>query len=196
MSKDLATSLLAAAQQLDDDLSRFQSLSSDLSRAPVNSEKTLQRARQALQACSTHEGKLAESLRAFARAMQHVQQTQHACMEATAEAARRIAQRHAERMELQDRLTRLGESARAVSTPFSELPEPSSTTSSQALAPLAEVERRLDAVIAEAAEAYALAEQGDWADLQRDTQSLREQLLSLRNRVLLMRRKLSGDAPS
>ena len=196
MSKKTETPLLAAAQALDDDLSRFQALSGDLTRGHINSEKSLQRARQVLEACSVHETKLAESLRAFARAMQGVQEAQHACMQATAEAAQRIAERHAARLALQERIARLGESARAVSAPVAELPEAGGNASTEILASLGEVERRLEAVIDEASAACTLAEQGDWTDLLRDTQSLREQLQSLRNRVLLMRRKLGGAAPS
>jgi chromosome segregation ATPase len=196
MSKKTESPLLVAAQQLDDDLSRFQTLSGDLNRSSINSEKSLQRARQVLEACSAHETQLAESLRAFARAMQGVQETQHACMQATAEGAKRVAERHAARMALQERIAKLGESARAVSAPVAELPEAGGNASTEILASLSEVERRLDAVIDEAAQACTLAEQGDWPDLLRDTQSLREQLQSLRNRVLLMRRKLGGAAPS
>ncbi len=196
MSKTQESQLLAAARQLDDDIRRFQVLSNELSRTAVNSEKSLQRARQALEECSVHESKLAETLKAFASAMQSVQAAQHSCMEATAQAAEHIARRNAERLELQGRLQRLGEAARAASTPVSELPELDSASSAQALGPLAEVERRLDATITEATELRALAEQGDWTDLQRDTQSLREQLQTLRNRVLLMRRKLGSEAPS
>ena len=196
MSKNSESPLLAAARQLDEDLQRFQALSQDLSRTPINSEKTLQRAGQLLQACSAHESKLVQSLGAFAQAMQTVQQIQQTCMEAIGEGSARVAARHAQRMELQDRVTQLGVGARAASAPVAELPDLDAPTSSQMLAPLGEVERRLGAVIDEAAEVNALAEQGDWSDLQRDTQSLREQLQSLRNRVLLMRRKLGTDAPS
>ena len=196
MSKSTESPLLTAVRQLDTDLKRFEQLSLELSRLPINSEKSLQRARQALEACSTHETKLAESLRAFAEAMQGMQEIQHASMDAIAQAAKRISERHAERTKLQERLAALGESARAVSAPVTELPQPDGSPSSQMLGPLGEVERRLDAVIVEAAELCELSRQGDWADLERDTQSLREQLQGLRNRVLLTRRKLVSDAPS
>ena len=196
MSKSTESPLVAAVKQLDADVRRFEQLSNELVRSPINSEKSLQRARQALEACSTHETKLAESLRAFAEAMQNVQELQRSSMDATAQAAKRVSERHAERAKLQDRLAALGESARAVSAPVTELPQPDGSPESQMLGPLGEVERRLEVVIAEASELCELARQGDWADLERDTQSLREQLQALRNRVLLTRRKLLSDAPS
>ena len=190
------SSLLSAARRLADDLTRFESLSLELSRLSINSEKSLQRARQSLQSCSEHETVLAQSLHQFAQAMQGMQETQQRCVELTAEAAQRIAARLAERTQLQVRLGSLGESARAVSAPVAELVERGATESNDLLLPLQEVERRLDAVINEAAELCELAQAGDWSDLSRDTQTLREQLQALRNRVMLMRRKLANTAPS
>ena len=210
MSKNGESPLVAAVRQLDTDVRRFEELSGELTRLPVNSEKSLQRARLALEACSTHEGKLAESLRAFAEAAKTMQQTQQACMEEIAQAAKRISERHTERTQLQDRLIAIGESARAASAPFTELNAPASPATAEGepgpftvgspsdhlIKPLGEVERRLDAVIEEAGALCDLTRQGDWTDLERDTQSLREQLQTLRNRVLLARRKLLGGAPS
>jgi hypothetical protein len=196
MTKHSESPLLAAARQLDEDLRRFQTLSQELSQGPINSEKTLRRAGQLLEACSAHESKVLESLSAFGQAIQTVQQVQQACMEAVGQGTARVAARHAERLALQERVAQLSAGARAASEPVAALPGLDAPTSSQMLAPLAEVERRLGVVIDEAAEVSTLAQQGDWNDLLRDTQSLREQLQSLRNRVLLMRRKLGSDAPS
>jgi len=196
MTKHNESPLLAAARQLDEDLRRFQTLSQELSHGPINSEKTLRRAGQLLEECSLHESKVVESLTAFGQAMQAVQQLQQACMAAVGEGTARIAARHAERLALQERIAQLSAGARAASAPMANLPELDAPTSSQMRAPLGEVERRLGAVIDEAAEVSALAQQGDWNDFLRDTQSLREQLQALRNRVLLMRRKLSADASS
>lgn len=190
------STLLSAARRLADDLSRFESLSLELSRLSINSEKSLQRARQSLEACSEHETVLAQSLQQFAQAMQGMQETQQRCVELTGEAAQRITTRLAERTQLQTRLASLGENARAVSAPVAELVERGATESSDLLLPLQEVERRLDAVIAEAGELCELAQVGDWSDLSRDTQALRDQLQALRNRVMLMRRKLANTAPS
>jgi chromosome segregation ATPase len=197
MSKTADSPLVAAARALTEHLTRFEEASLDAARAPINSEKALTRARKTLQECSEHEGKLAASLRDLAAAMQGMQQQQQRCVEHTAVAAERIRQRQDERLALQERLLRLGDNARAVSAPVAALPDGASEPgSTEAIAPLQEVVRRLEAVIAEAAEVTALARQGDWADLERDTHSLEQQLQSARNRVLIGLRKLAEDAPS
>ncbi len=53
MSKSTESPLVAAVKQLDADVRRFEQLSSELVRAPINSEKSLQRARQARERSST-----------------------------------------------------------------------------------------------------------------------------------------------
>jgi hypothetical protein len=195
MSKNQESPLLSAARALAENVGRFEMLSQELSRLPVNSDKSLQRARQALQACSDHEAKLAQSLRAFAEAMQAMQESQRHCMGVTAEAAARVQKRQEQRALLEQRLAQLGTSAREVSQPVAALFE-APGESPDLMAPLAEVERRLDGVIADANGLCEAARADEWHDLERDTQSLREQLQALRNRVLLMRRKLSQIAAS
>jgi DNA repair exonuclease SbcCD ATPase subunit len=193
MSKKVESPLLGAAKSLSDDLSRFEALSTELSQLSINSQKSLQRAGQSLQACSAHEAKLAESLRAFAEAMQHLQVTQQRCMEQAAAAAEHVRKRQLERAGLEERLALLGQKARDISLP---LPEQSTTPSSELLGPLEQVEQRLSELISEVGEVCDLAQAQDWQDLTRETHSLREQLQALRNRVLLSRRKLAQEQPS
>jgi chromosome segregation ATPase len=188
--------LVVAARQLTEHLSRFEAQSDELSRLGINSDKSLARARQGLEACSTHEAALAQALRAFAEAMQGVQQTQQRCVQNTAEVARRIAERQAERLQLQGQLAALGESARLVSEPVADLAGKGAAEAGDLLGPLQEVERRLESVIEDASKLAEQSRAGGWADLERDTHSLREQLQALRNRVMLMRRKLADTAPS
>jgi hypothetical protein len=187
---------VVAARQLAEELERFEALSGELERMAINSEKSLQRARQGLEACAEHEAKLAERLRGFALAMQETQAAQLRCIEQASAATGRIQERQAQRAELQRRLAVLGQNAREVSAPVASLPEGSTAVSGDMLGPLQEVERRLDAVIAEAGDVRSTAQREDWHDLQRDTQALEQQLQALRNKILLLRRKLAQAAAS
>jgi hypothetical protein len=196
MSKIQDSPLVRAARQLMAGLERFESLGSELARLTINSEKTLLRARQGLQDCAEQEAKLAEDLQNFAQAMQETQSLQQRCVELANAAAERVQERQARRSELQQRIAALGEHARAVSAPVATLPERPDAVPGNMLGPLQEVERRLDAVIAEAGEVREHAERDDWSDLERDTQALQQQLQGLRNKVLLCRRKLAEGAAS
>jgi hypothetical protein len=196
MNKTQANALVAAAQQLAEGLERFEALSEELGRLAINSEKSLLRARLGLEACAQQESRLAENLRGFAQAMQAMQLAQQRCIELATSAAERVQQRQAQRAELQQRIGQLGQNAREVSAPVAALPERSDGVPEDMLGPLQEVEQRLDAVIVEAGEVRALAERDDWADLERETQALQQQLQGLRNKVLLCRRKLAQGAAS
>lgn len=193
MNKKVESPLLIAAKALSDDLSRFEALSTELGHLSINSQKSLQHAGQSLEACSVHEAKLAESLGAFAQAMQHLHLTQQRCMEQAAAAAEHVRKRQLERAGLEERLALLGHKAREISLP---MPEPSTALSSELLGPLEQLEQRLSELVSEVGEVCELAQNQDWQDLTRETQSLREQLQALRNRVLLSRRKLAQNKPS
>lgn len=196
MNKKPEAALTAAARALDEDLERFESLSQELLRQPVNSEKSLQRARHALEGCSEHEAKLAASLTAFAQAMQSIGERQQRCMQLVAEASERIQTRHAERSALFERVAALGAQAKAVSSPIAELTEAADTASPQMLASVQEVAKRLAATIEEAGEVARAAKESDWADIARDAEALQQQLQAVHNRVLLSQRKLASQAPS
>ncbi len=196
MSKNDESPLLAAARALASDLERFEKLSFELTRITIHSDKTLERARRGLLECSEHESKLAESLRAFALAMQGIQDTQQRCLQQTASAAERIRQRQEQRARLQDRLQLLSQKASEVTSPVGDSPDSPNPTSSELVGSLQEIARRLDPVIAEAAEISKLAHEGEWLDIARDTGGLEQQLLATKNRVLLSLRRLAESAPS
>lgn len=196
MSKPNESPLLAAARALSDDLEHFEKLSLELSRLVINSDKSLQRARRGLLECSEHEAKLAESLRGFAAAMQGVQTSQQRCLQQTATATERVQKRQEQRAQLQERLLRLSQKASEVTAPADSLPDAPGSEAADLLAPLHEIVRRLELVIAEAGEVSELARADDWADVERDTRSLEQQLLATKNRIQLSLRKVAQEAPS
>jgi hypothetical protein len=188
--------LSQAAQQLEAELSRFEELLVELGR-PVNSDKALHRARQGLEACSQCEARLAQNLHAFADAMRAMQARQQRCMEVVRTNAEHIQSRHEERNALLGRVASLGTRAREVSEPLASVSEESwSSESPELLASMREVGTRLESVIEEADAVTTSAEQADWVDIARDAQALKQQLQSVRNRVLLGQRKLASRAPS
>ncbi len=196
MNKKPEAALTAAARALDEDLARFEELAQELSRVQVNSEKALQRARQALEGCSEHEQQLAGSLQAFAEAMQTIAARQQRCMEQTAHATAQIQARHEQRTALLERVAALGASARSVTAPLGDLGEPTAAPSTEVLASIQERARRLEATIEEAAAVAVAAKQDEWFDIARDAETLQQQLQAVRNRVLQSQRKLASQAPS
>jgi hypothetical protein len=185
--------LTAASQALEDELRTFEELVEELARLHVNSDKTLQRARHSLEACSEFEQKLAGRLRAFAEAMQLMQAKQQECMKTALEHAQRIQQRNDARNALLERVNALGLRARDINAPMNELvaDEASHGDAAHVLARIQDVGERLEAVIAEAAAVACAAKEEDWQDIARDADVLKQQLQSARNKVLVAQRFVS-----
>jgi chromosome segregation ATPase len=193
MTKSLESPLVSAARTLAERLSRFEAASEELGRMPINSEKSLARAGRGLSECSQHGLELADGLRQLAEAMQAMQQAQQLCVERTAAATERVRARQEQRARIEQRLQELGSRARSVTTPVTDLAD---TPAMGMLAPLQEVVRRLEALVAEAGEVAAQAGEDDWSDIERETRSLEQQLQAAKNRVQLSVQKLARDTPS
>lgn len=196
MSKKSETPLSGAASRIEEELTRFEQLLHELSR-PVSTDKALQRARAALEECSSCEERLAATLTAFAQAIQGIQTRQQNCMEILNERVGQIQARHADRSALVERLALLGVRTGEISKPIVALGETAwHTVTPELLASVSEVSTRLEGAIGEAAEICASARASDWSDLARDADALKQQLQAVRNQVVLGQRKLSSQAPS
>lgn len=196
MNKKSETPLSDAAGQIEAELSRFEQLLHELSR-PVSTDKALQRARVALEECSSCEERLAANLTAFAQAIQGIQTRQQSCMELLNERVGQVQARHADRSALVDRLALLGVRTSEISKPIAALGEAAwQTVTPELLASVSEVSTRLEGAIGEAAQICVSARESDWSDLARDADALKQQLQAVRNQVVLGQRKLSSQAPS
>jgi hypothetical protein len=193
--KKTELSLAEAAALFEAELKHFEDLAAGLGRLGVNSDKTLQRARQGLEACAACEQTLAANLGAFVQAMQAFQERQQRCMVSVLESARRIEQRHKARQELLERVSQLGAQASGVTAPIEQLAE-SGADATKVLGSMEDVGKRLDAVIAEAAALASAAADDEWQDIARDVDTLKQQLQAARNKVLLTQRSVATRAPS
>lgn len=190
--------LTLAAAALEAELSSFEDIVTELGRLHVNSDKTLQRARQALESCSTFETRLADKLKGFAEAMQSMQAKQQQCMLDALEHAKRIQERNDARNALLERVTALGLRAREINAPMADLVDEGTGEgeASKILAKIQDVGDRLESVIVEAAAVTTAARESDWADIARDADALKQQLQSARNKVLVAQRNVASRAPS
>ena len=197
-TKNVQGPLAAAAAALEGELRRYEETVTELDKLPLTSDKTLQRARKVLEDCAGHQEKLAVLLPAFAQAMQQAQHRQQQCMDATAEGTEKIRTRFEQRMALLERVAALGQRAQDINAPGAAVMsgQDENQSPTQLLKSLEDVNARTEAVIAEADAVHRLAEDGDWQDIARDTDALKQQLQSARNKVLVAQRNIAARAPS
>lgn len=188
-------SLAEAASEFEQELVRFEELAANLARLTVTSEKTLQRARQGLDACAESEQRLAGNLVAFGRAMQAFQERQQRCMNSVLDSAKRIEARHLARKELLGRVGALGQRANDVTGPMERLSQ-GGVGAAELMTSMKDIATQLESVIAEAGEVAGAAQQAEWLDIARDVDLLKQQLQAARNKVLLAQRDMANRMPS
>ena len=189
--------LAAAAAALESELRRYEETAAELDKLPLTSDKTLQRARKVLEQCAAHQEQLAVLLPAFAHAMQAAQGRQQECMDVTARGTSRIKARFEERVALLERVAALGQRAQGINEPaLAVMSDEGERTPAELLRSLEDVGTRTDAAIAEADAVHRAAEDGQWLDIARDTDALKQQLQSARNKVLVAQRSVATRAPS
>lgn len=178
--------LSEAAADFERELARYEKISNELGRTTVRSQKTLSRTQRLLTESAECEEALGQRLRKMLEAMNGSRDKQQVCMEQTLSAAKNLQTRANEFTALLERVTALGARARETSEPAIEALTESANgqRDSGLLGSLEALGDRMLAIIREAEEIARDAEQGDWPDIARDVQSLRQQIVSAHGRVV------------
>lgn len=196
-SKKTETPLAASAAALEAELLEYEKFVAEVKRMTLNSEKAMHRAKDLLEQCAAGEQRMAERLQAFAAAMQGVQARQQTCITAAVAAASLIQERVEKRSALLERFSALGDRARSLNDPVALLEAKEGEANAQdLLTTLGEVASRTESVVAEAEALGADANADDWQDIAREATTLRQQLLSARNKILVAHRDVASRTPS
>ena len=179
-------SLSAAATDFERELTRYEKLAGELSRTTVRSQKTLSRTQRLLGEAAACEEALGARLRTLLEAMNGARDVQQRCMEQTLAAARSLQTRATAFTTLLERVTALGVRARETSEPAIEALAKSSAGESgdTLMSSLEALGDRIAEIIAEATQLAKDADEGDWPDIARDVNSLKQQMQAAHGRVL------------
>ncbi len=190
--------LAAAATAFEAELSRYEELTAELSRGSISSEKALTRAKKQLGESAECEERLGECLKAVITAMEGARGRQETCMEQGLAAAQRLQARAEKFFAFTERFAALGLRAREVNEPVAAVAARKSqgAPAAELLAGLRDVLARTEGIIADAEGLARDAESADWSDISRAAESLKQQVQSARNRVLLAEKMVSEQAPS
>ena len=196
-AKKVETPLAKAAAALEDELHEYEKFVAEVKRMHLDNEKAMHRAKDLLEHCAAGEQRMAERLHTFAAAMQDVQVRQQSCVGEAVLAAEKIQGRLQNRSALLERFSALGDRARALTEPVAALEgKQGEPTAQDLLTTLAEVATRAEAVVAEAEALSGDATSDDWPDIAREAATLKQQLLTARNKILLAQRDVAARTPS
>jgi uncharacterized protein YoxC len=191
--------LTAAAEALDNQLRRFESLTEQFKKAPLNSEKSLEKASKLLRDVAEQDRVLNESVSALVAAVAGARDRQQKNAEAVNEHAQYLEKRAETFKTLLERYGALGQSAAELNQRMQDFAakraEPQTAEKSvEVVSSLDGLSDRMGQVADEAQEVVKLADEQDFTDIGRQADSLRQQILSARNKLGLLRKGLVPEA--
>ncbi len=191
--------LTAAAEALDEQLRRFESLTEQFKKAPLNSEKSLEKASKLLRDVAEQDRVLNESVSALVAAVAGARDRQQKNAEAVNEHAQYLEKRAETFKTLLERYGALGQSAAELNQRMQDFAakraEPQTAEKSvEVVSSLDGLSDRMGQVADEAQEVVKLADEQDFTDIGRQADSLRQQILSARNKLGLLRKGLVPEA--
>lgn len=190
--------LLAAAEALDAELRRFELLADAIGREHLNSEKNVKRAGQRLQELVECHSRLSAQVQSLIGALDHVRTRQEAQALAVSERANEIRARAEILGNLVGQFETLRAEAAQLTAPLQQLAATGTeATVDQKRVALAgaldAIDVQLHAVAARTDGLVEAATAEHFLDLARHAESLRTQLQSTRNKIILLRRSLGGS---
>ncbi|RKG84465.1 hypothetical protein [Corallococcus terminator] len=192
--------LVSAAQALDAELLRFEALAGQLQDAPLTSEKHLERASRTLKELADLDDALRVRVGALVQAITGVRTRQQTQADAVNARAQELQRRTEVFKDLLTRYGGLGQSAADLNgrmQQFSALRQQESRTAeedAQLTAVFNSLQERMAEVADEAATLAGAADADHFSDIARQADSLRQQLLSARNKLGLLHQSLSSKS--
>lgn len=194
--KSPSSELVAAAESLDAQLTRFESLADQFRKAPLNSEKNLERASKLLRDVAEQDQQLNAAVSALVAAVTKTRDRQQTQAESVNARAQDLQQRAEAFKVLLERYGALGQSAAELNQRMQDFAAQrakaqSSEQNAEVLGILDALNERMGEVAEEASAVTKLGEEQDFTDIGRQADSLRQQLLSARNKLQLLRKGLA-----
>jgi hypothetical protein len=182
--------LSEAAAALEAELRRFEDLSSQAKKIPLDSEKNMQRAAKALQEAANCQEQTANLVRALVETIGGARDRQQDTANGLLERAQELQARSDILQDLLARFRALGDDARDIQTLVSTANEQGKDDMNAALATLEEVKTRMESIAGRATELANDAKEKGIVDIEREADSLRQQILAAKNKLGLLQQGL------
>jgi chromosome segregation ATPase len=171
--------LVTAAAALDAELRRHEELSGDARKIPLNSEKNLQRAARAISQAAESQERVSRCVQALVDAVGQARDKQQSNADALYQRALEMQKRAAELQELMKRFAELG----AEATTINDLLQAAGDDQAARVKSLEEAEARMTKVVDGASALANDAKERDMQDIARQADSLRQQVLAVKEKV-------------
>jgi chromosome segregation ATPase len=196
VDKRATSALLEAAEAFDDELARFGRLVEAARTGPLNSQKHLQRAARAFEEIAESEKRLGETAQSLVAALQSARQRQEVQALALQGRAQEIEARTTVAADLLQRYGAVGQKAGELNAIVLEIAAKKTNGSSEPdatiVASLAELRGKMGEVADGAAGLVAAAREADFDDIARQADSLRQQIVSVGQKVAAIERALAA----
>jgi uncharacterized protein YoxC len=196
--KQEPTQLGMAAEGVEEELRRFEALADTVLRTPLDSEKNLERASKALREVAESDERLVAQLQKLVAAVGGIRDRQQEHARGVNARAEELQVRTQAFQGLLQRYAGLGRSASELNAVVQDIAarKQQATTSEDNRALAASLEQLLERMGQVADEAQGLASSAseqDFGDIARQADSLRQQLLSARNKMSLLQKGLAAS---
>jgi DNA repair exonuclease SbcCD ATPase subunit len=188
-TKRPSSPLIAAAEALEEELHRLGSLAREAQRLPLDSQRNLERTQEKLAELSDVDDRLRPLVAGLMSAVKQLvddQQAQAAALTARAEEVRRRSEVFHELMARYAGLGKASQELNALVQAFAAGVPPDDGTPRGEAPSLEAVQASMTRLIESAAEVARAANGEGFEDVERQAQSLRQQLLSARNKLALL----------
>lgn len=184
--------LTEAAAALEAELKRFEEMASQARKMPLDSEKNLARAARALQETANAQDRTADLVRALISAINHARDQQQKQAEALLARAEELKAQTENLEALLGRFKVLGADAREIQALVQLASQKGAEKDLEgALATLDQARAKIDAIAESATELAGDAKAKGIFDVEREADSLRQQLLAARNKLGLLQQGLA-----
>jgi hypothetical protein len=182
--------LSEAAAALEAELRRFEELSSQAKKIPLDSEKNMQRAAKALQEAANCQEQTANLVRALVDTIGGARDRQQDTANGLLARAQELQARSDILQDLLARFRALGDDARDIQTLVSTANEQGKDDMNAAIATLETVKERMESIAGRATELANDAKEKGIVDIEREADSLRQQILAAKNKLGLLQQGL------
>ncbi len=196
---DEGSPLVSAASALDAELRRYAELAEQIAQAPLGSEKAIDRVSRSVAEAVESDQRILMNVKALVEAINAAREAQQKSTDVLNERGGVIAQKRAELETLLVRFRGIGEVAKSLNEAMQKVatykPDPYDAEAAKVVTEtLEKIEEGMGECARHAGDLTKEAHDKGFEDVGRQADGLRQQLLSTKNRIAILRRQL-GEAP-